>query len=176
MQLRLRILGLVGIACLTACVSQGQTAQSESDTARATDAYLQEADVCYLKHDFKSAIPLFQKALGLQKKQLTLDKNRWRMLIDSLGESYGISGDLKKAKATFAYGIEKDPKFWLFHYNMACTYAELDDVDNTIVHIKLAYENREKAVKFADPWTDPSFQKLMNNDKFVDALRALDIH
>jgi Tfp pilus assembly protein PilF len=178
MQLRLRIPVVVGLVCLLACVSQGQTTKDESETARATEAYTSEAYTLYLKYDFKNAIPLFEKALELQKKTPTLNKTHWRNLVDSLGESYGISGDLKKAKATFAYGIEKDPKYWLFHYDQACTYAELNDVDNAIVHIKLAYQYKDKSIttRAVDPWSDRSFQKLMNDDKFVNVLRALDIH
>jgi tetratricopeptide (TPR) repeat protein len=99
------------------------------------------------------------------------------LLVDNLGTSYGISGDLKKAKETYAYGIAKDPKYWLFNYNMACTYAELNDVDNTILYIRRAYKCIEEMDKDKpadpDPWTDPSFQKMMNDDKFVDFLTEL---
>lgn len=176
-QIRVRILGLAGIVCLTACaIAQGQAAQSETETAKATDALIREANVFYLRHEYKNAIPLYQKALDLQKKQPTIDKAAWRELVDNLGEAYGISGDLKRAKATYAYGLEKDPKYWLFHYDMACTYAEMNDVDHAIFHIKRAFEYKEKSMKIADPWTDRSFQGLMNNDKFVNALREIDIH
>jgi hypothetical protein len=64
----------------------------------------------------------------------------------------------------------------MFHYNMACTYAEMNDVDKTITSLKQAFEYRENMIKgerFPDPWTDDSFQRFMNNDKFVGALKEM---
>ena len=168
--------GLLGIICLACLTAFGQMAQGDSATAKATEAYTSEADVFYQRHDFKNAIPLYRKALELQKKKRTLDKTHWRVLVDSLGQAYGISGDLKNAKAVYTYGLKEDPKYWLFNYNMACTYAEMEDVDHAIFHIRAAFANREKGIKYPSPWTDGSFQALMNNDKFVNALRELDIH
>ena len=57
-----------------------------------------------------------------------LDKTLWYVLIDNLGMSYGITGDLQEAKETFDYGVSKDPTYPLFYYNLACTYAEMNDV------------------------------------------------
>jgi tetratricopeptide (TPR) repeat protein len=97
-------------------------------------------------------------------------------MVDNLGMAYGISGDLKKAKETFEYGLSKDPKYPMFHYNMACTYAEMNDVDQAIMYLKKAFENKEnmiKGEKFPDPWRDDSFQRFMNNDKFVNALKEM---
>ena len=91
--------------------------------------------------------------------------------------SYGISGDLKKAKETFEYGLSKDPKYPMFHYNMACTYAEMGDLDKTISYLSQAFEykaNVIKGEKMPDPWKDSSFQRFINNDKFVKALKELD--
>lgn len=176
MRKRLQGFELLGIICLACLTAAGQTAQSDNAIARETEAYIREADVFNQRHDFKSAIPLYRKALELQKKRTTLDKAHWRQLVDNLGQAYGISGDLKNSKAIYTYGLKQDPKYWLFNYNMACTYAEMDDVDHAIFHLRAAFANREKGIKYPSPWTDPSFQKLMNNDKFVDALREIDIH
>ena len=59
---------------------------------------------------------------------------------------------------------------------MACTYAEMNDVDNAIAYLKHAFEFKDNMIKgehFPDPWTDDSFQRFMNNDKFVNALKEL---
>ena len=172
MRRKLQWFGLVGIILAAAFTAAGQTTQRA--VASATDSYISQAYAFYQEYDYKNAIPLYRKALELQKKQPTLDKARWRDLVDSLGQSYGISGDLKNAHATFAYGLKKDPRYWAFHFNMACTYAEMNDVDNTIFHLRQVYEKREKTIKYPDPWTNPSFRGLIGNDKFVNALRELD--
>jgi len=137
---------------------------------------MEQGSAFYLEHDFKRAIPPYQKALDLEKEERTLDQTLWRVLVDNLGMAYGISGDLKKAKDTFQYGLSKDPKYPMFHYNMACTYAEMDDVDNAIAYLKRAFDYKQNMIKgerMPDPWTDSSFQRFMKNDKFIDALKGL---
>jgi tetratricopeptide (TPR) repeat protein len=168
MNLRPAALSLMGLILFAAT----SIAQDNSEAY----SYMQEGSAFYIKHDFKKAIPPYQKALDLEKKQQTLDKTLWRVLVDNLGMAYGITGDLKKAKETFAYGLEKDPKYPMFHYNMACTYGEMNDMDNAIVYLKQAFEYKENMIKgehMPDPWTDSSFQRFMNKDKFVNALREL---
>jgi len=131
----------------------------------------------FLARDYKKAIPPYQRALDREKQNRTLGEALWRVLIDNLGMAYGISGDLKKAKATFEYGLSKDPKYPMFHYNMACTYAEMDDVDNAILYLRQAFQFKQNMIKgerFPDPWSDSSFQRFMNNEKFVNALREMD--
>jgi tetratricopeptide (TPR) repeat protein len=137
---------------------------------------LEQGSRFYLVHDFKHAIPPYQKALDREKANRTLGENLWRVLVDNLGMSYGISGDLPKAKETFEYGISKDPKYPMFHYNMACTLAEMNDVDKAIQSLQQAFQYKQNMIKgerFPDPWTDDSFQRFMNNEKFVNALREM---
>jgi tetratricopeptide (TPR) repeat protein len=126
--------------------------------------------------DFKSAIAPYQEALNREKAKRTLSQTLWRVMIDGLGQSYGITGDLKKAKATLDYGISKDPNYPMFHYSLACTYAEMNDVDRAINSLRKAYENKQnlnKGDKFPNPWTDNSFKKLLDNDKFNNALMEM---
>ena len=137
---------------------------------------MQTGSRSYLQHDFKSAIPPYQAALDLEKNERTLEQNFWRVLVDNLGMAYGITGDLKKAKETFEYGLSKDPKYPMFHYNLACTYAEMEDADNAIQYLRSAFENKQNMIKgerFPNPWTDDSFQRFMNNEKFVSALKEI---
>lgn len=130
----------------------------------------------FLDRDYKQAIPPYQKALNREKANRTLSEALWRVLVDNLGMAYGISGDLPKAKAMFEYGLSKDPKYPMFHYLMACTYAEMNDVDKTIAYLKQAFEYRKNMTKgeqFPDPWTDDSFQRFMKDEKFVNALKEM---
>jgi tetratricopeptide (TPR) repeat protein len=137
---------------------------------------LRQGSYHYQKRDFKAAIGPYQKALDLEKQERVLDKTLWKVLVDNLGMAYGISGDLKKAKETFEYGISKDPDYPLFYYNMACTYGEMDDMDGAIKYLKLAFERRENMIEgeeFPDPATDSSFERFMKNEKFLTALKDL---
>jgi hypothetical protein len=82
---------------------------------------MQEGSAHYLRREYKKAIGPYQKALDLEKQSRTLEQNLWRVLVDNLGMSYGITGDLKVAKETFEYGISEDSEYPMFYYNMACT-------------------------------------------------------
>jgi tetratricopeptide (TPR) repeat protein len=149
---------------------------SEQKANPETMENMRQGSVFYLQGEYKKAILPYQKALDLEKEKPTLDKTLWRVLVDNLGMSYGISGDLKKAKEIFAYGLSKDPKYPMFHYNMACTYAEMNDVDNAIVSLKQAFEYKENMIKgepMPEPATDSSFQRFLKNEKFVKALKEL---
>ena len=141
-----------------------------------TRKLLEQGSRLFLAGDYKAATSPYQKAFDREKINRTLSDTIWRVMIDNLGMAYGISGDLKKAKETFEYGLSKDPKYPMFHYNMACTYAEMNDVDNAIKYLQQAFqynENMIKGEKFPDPWTDDSFQRFMKNDKFVNALKGM---
>jgi hypothetical protein len=64
----------------------------------------------------------------------------------------------------------------MFHYNLACTYAEMNDVDKAITYLRRAFElkaNMIEGERFPDPWTDDSFQRFMKNEKFVSALKEI---
>lgn len=161
------------LLCAICAICFGATAQ---DANPQTLELMGQGSALFLQGDFKAAIIPYQKALNLEKAKPTLDKTMWRVLVDQLGMAYGISGDLKKAKETFDYGLEKDPKYPMFHYNMACTYGEMNDPDKAIVYLRQAFEykaNMIKGEKLPNPFTDSSFQKFMNNDKFVSALTEI---
>ena len=160
----------LGIALLLPVIS------ISASTAPQVLQYLQEGSAHYLKHEYKEAIGLYAKALELEKKQPTLDSTLWRVLIDNLGMAYGISGDLKSAKETFEYGLSKDKTYPMFYYNLACTYAEMNDMDASIANLKLAFSYKANVIateQMPDPATDDSFQRFLKNERFVGALREI---
>ncbi len=141
-----------------------------------TRKLLEQGSKAFLAGDFAKSIPPYQKALDREKANRTLGESLWRVMVDNLGMAYGISGDLKKAKETFDYGLSKDPKYPMFHYNMACTYAEMNDVDKAIEYLRQAFQYKENMIKgeeFPDAWKDDSFQRFMKNEKFVNALKEM---
>ncbi len=165
---------LVSIALLwgLTIASQAQSNTKEK-TAEETMQYVSQGSAAYLRHDYKKAIQLYRKALALEKKEPTLEKNIWRVLVDNLGMSYGLSGNHKKAKEIFEYGLSKDDKYPMFYYNLACAYAEMNDLDNAIVNLKRAFEYKENMIpgeRMPNPETDSSFSRYLKNEKFRRAL------
>src|SRR2546421_863549 len=172
-----RILLLIfGVVLLSGVPAIAQDSSDLNKGDPETRKLLEQGSKFFLDGDYKRAIPPYQKALDREKEISTLGETIWRVMVDNLGMAYGISGDLKKAKDTFEYGLSKDPKYPMFNYNMACTFAEMNDVDKAISYLQQAFQNKENMIKgerFPDPWTDDSFQRFMKNDKFVNALKEM---
>jgi tetratricopeptide (TPR) repeat protein len=175
--MNLRVLLLtIGMLLLLVSPASGQDSSDLKKGDPETRNLMEQGSRFFLERDFKRAIPPYQKALDREKANRTLSETLWRVLVDNLGMAYGISGDLPKAKETFEYGLSKDPKYPMFHYNMACTFAEMNDVDKTISYLLQAFQYKQNMIKgerFPDPWTDDSFQRFMKDDKFVKALKEL---
>ena len=167
---------IVGMLLLIVAPAIGQDGSDLKKGDPETRKLLEQGSRFFLERDYKRAAPPYQKALDREKANRTLSETLWRVLVDNLGMSYGIPGDLKHAKEIFEYGLSKDPKYPMFHYEMACTYAEMNDVDKTIKYLKQAFEYKDNMIKgetFPDPWTDDSFQRFMKDDKFVNALKEM---
>jgi tetratricopeptide (TPR) repeat protein len=139
---------------------------------------LEDGSRSYLKHDYRAAIGPYAKALELEKKQVTLDKTLCHVLIDNLGMAYGISGDLKRAKETFEYGLSQDKTYPMFYYNLACTYAEMSDADRAIANLRLAFQYKANTLpgeQVPDPRLDDSFQRFAESERFNNALREMGV-
>jgi len=135
---------------------------------RSSKELVEQGSRFYLQHDYKGAIGPYSHALELEKANPELEKSLWYVLVDNLGMSYGITGDLQKAKETFQYGVSKDPTYPLFHYNLACTYAEMGDAAEAGNFLKKAFEYKANFLpgeSMPDPRKDDSFKKLMKKDK-----------
>jgi hypothetical protein len=61
--------------------------------------------------------------------------------------AYGVTGDLKPAKETFEYGLSEDPQYPMFYCNMACTCAEMNDLQNTMAYLKKAFEYKANVIR-----------------------------
>ena len=154
---------------------QAETTSTEK-LAKETMQYVSQGSAAYLKRDYKQAIHLYSKALELEKKEPTLERNIWRVLVDNLGMSYGISGDNKKAKEIFEYGVSKDANYPLFYYNLACAHAEMNDLDNAIKNLKVAFQYQANMIpgeRLPNPATDDSFSRFLKNEKFQQALEEI---
>jgi tetratricopeptide (TPR) repeat protein len=136
----------------------------------------QEGSRYFIAHQYREAIPPYQKAFEIEKSTPTLDKNHWRALIDNLSIAYGIAHDLSSARDALTYGVTKDPDYPLFYYNLACVAAEKGDLLDTENYLKLAFERRENLIPgetFPDARVDDSFQTLLLQREFRQFLAAL---
>jgi energy-coupling factor transporter ATP-binding protein EcfA2 len=88
----------------------------------------------------------------------------------------GMSGDLANAQKTFQWAITQEPEYPMFYYNLACTYAEMDNLDQTIRNLRLAFKYKSKNLpgdRFPDPKSDSSFKKYLNNREFTRELEKM---
>lgn len=127
----------------------------------------------YMRGKYAQSIPYYEQALKADKVRHKLEKKMSVILIDNLGMAYGVTGRMDKAKTIFEYGIETYSDQPCFYYNLACCYAELENKVKAIENLKLAKKYRENSIdtpKFSDPSKDSSFEKLMKDEEFIQAV------
>jgi len=138
--------------------------------------YFGQGSKFYLQRDYSAAADSYQKALDLEKQKRTLAKDYFRVLVDNLGMSYGISGKLPQAKATFEYGLTQDPEYPMFYYNLACTYGEMARMNDALEQLRLAYKYKANSIAgetLPDPLKDDSFRYFVDKPEFVNAVHAM---
>jgi tetratricopeptide (TPR) repeat protein len=131
--------------------------------------YWRQGSKFYVVADYAKAIEQYQKGLDLEKRNRKLDQTTWRVMVDNLGMAYGITGKSDSAEEVFRYGISVDSSYPLFYYNLACVYAERDDMDSAMRYLSTAFKYRQNVIageKMPDPRGDDSFQRFMKNEKF----------
>jgi tetratricopeptide (TPR) repeat protein len=146
-------------------------------TADAPLFQLEIGNVLYRQNKFAQAISPYSKAYDLETAEPQLDRALWRVLIDHLGMAYGMTGRLKEAKALFEQGIQADPAYPIFHYNLACTFADMNELDHTIQSLKTAFRHRKNLnpgdPEMPDPRQNVSFQRFMKHETFRNLVNDL---
>ncbi len=87
-----------------------------------------------------------------------------------------LGGNLRKAKTIFEEAIQRDPEYALYRYNLACTFAEMGDLDTALVHLQEAWKRRRNLAegeRFPDPRQDSSFKRYLNDARFEDTVRDM---
>jgi tetratricopeptide (TPR) repeat protein len=131
----------------------------------------------YQQKNYPSAIPYYEKAVALETGERTLPRVFWIIMVDQLGMSHGISGNTERAIETYNAALLKEPEYPLFYYNLACAYAESNDLGGAIENLKTAYKYRKNLLpgeKIPNPRTDPSFQRFLNDDAFLTELEYME--
>jgi tetratricopeptide (TPR) repeat protein len=130
----------------------------------------------FLKKDYRKAAKHYERVLERKDPGSALNRNSWRALVDQLGMSYGLSGELARAKELFEWAVTQDAEYPMFYYNLACTFAEMGDLESALGNLRLAYQYKGNMLSketFPDPKKDPSFKKLLKDKKFRAELDKL---
>lgn len=131
--------------------------------------YFLYGSMYYRSKNYKDAALQYEKALDLEKRSKFLNPDLWKVLVDQLGSSYGISGELTKAKALFEWAITQEPEYPMFYYNLVCAFAEMGNREQTLKNLRMAYKYKGNMIygeDFPDPKVDPSFSKYMQDKDF----------
>ena len=138
---------------------------------------LEIGNALYRQNKFAQAIPPYSKAFDLETAEPQLDRTLWRTLINKLGMAYEMTGRLKEATALFEQGIQADPAYPMFHYNLACTFAEMNELDHTMQSLRTAFRHRKNLnpgdQEMPDPRQSVSFQRFMKNESFLNLVNDL---
>lgn len=130
----------------------------------------------YRQKNYKKAVSHYENALELEKQHSSLPRNVWLVLVDQLGMSYGISGDLAKSQHLYEWALTKEPEYPMFYYNLACSFAEMGNLDKAIENLRLAYKFKQRSLpggSIPNPRKDSSFAKYLDNPDFKAALSNL---
>jgi hypothetical protein len=139
------------------------------------------AQVLYQAHMYKAAAPIFEIALAkLREKPDTAfmrdAKTTRRVLTDQAGISYGMSGDIPKARSLFEKAIAEDPDYPMYYYNLACADAEDKNLVGAKQHLQEAFARKANVLPgeaMPDPMTDDSFLPYRDNKEFWAFLKSL---
>lgn len=140
------------------------------------------AQVLYDSKAYGAAAPIYETALeklndGVGAKAGPLDiKTARRLLTDQAGMSYGMSGNIAKARALFEKGIAADPEYPLYYYNLACADAEEQNLAGARKHLEAAFARRANVnagETMPDPTEDDSFKPYRGDKGFWDFLLTL---
>ena len=133
------------------------------------------AQVLYRNGMYKAAAPIFEQSLTKLKDDKSQETWR-RVATDQAGMSYGISGDISKARSIFEAAIAKDPDYPLYYYNLACAEAEENKLADAKVHLQQAFARKDNMIpgeSIPDPSKDDSLLPHRDNKEFWEFVTSL---
>ena len=118
----------------------------------------------------------YRRVIELDDQQKKLSESERRIAIDNMGVSTALGGDLSRAKQIYLDALKNDPDYAMFNYNLACVYAEQNDLDSALPYLKKSWEKRDtlpSSMRYPDPRGDSSFKQYLNDRRFQDAVRDI---
>ena len=134
------------------------------------------ASLYNLTKKYSGAADELQKARELDDKRKQLTAQQRHDVLDGLGVALALDGNLDRSMSVYREAIKEDPDYPLYHYNLACGYAENGDLDAALPELQKAWELRENlpsGMRFPDVHKDSSFERYIGNPKFEDAVRNM---
>ncbi len=135
------------------------------------------ANFYFSEHKYGKSAIYYRKALDRLNVEKEYPKEFRLVITDMLGMSYGISGDLKNAEKLYKTAIKQEPEYPQYYYNLACVYAQKNNLNATIKNLQLAFKYRKNMLPgriLCDPKKDSSFRKFLENPKFKAALKQME--
>lgn len=150
--------------------------KTPGQTQEPSSSLMAQGDEAREQSNYSAAARFYEKAFALEKANRTFENDSYLDLISRLGFAYRMNGNLAKAKETLEYGLSQNANYPIFHYDLACTYAQMGKVDESVGHLKTAYEHSAKVAPTqlpANPAEDTCFSKISSNPEFADAVKKL---
>ena len=154
----------------------------QSYTPRVADVVLY-AKLLYDEQKYKAAAPIFEAALSKINDNdagpFRNARTTRRVVTDQAGMSYGMSGDIPKARTIFEKAIAEDPDYPLYYYNLACADAEEKKLADARRHLQQAFARKANVISgesMPDPTKDDSFLPYRNNKEFWTFLESLQVN
>jgi Tfp pilus assembly protein PilF len=124
----------------------------------------------FSQEKYAEAVGPYERVRELEAKRKVFSVDQKRVLTDQLSMSYGMSGQIEKARALLEAAVRQDPEYPLNYYNLACAFAEAGDRDQMLANLVLAFQHKKNMLKgeqLPDPRSDPSFQKYIQDPEFI---------
>jgi Tfp pilus assembly protein PilF len=156
--------------------AEKQLRQAIEEDPSSIDAHNALAILLQATRRNSQAAPEFRKILDLDDQQKKLSATERRSTMDQWGVSTAMGGDLNKARQIYLDALKTDPDYAMFNYNLACVYAEQNDLDSALPYLKKSWEKRDTlpgGMSYPDPRKDDSFKQYLNDHRFQDAVREI---
>jgi tetratricopeptide (TPR) repeat protein len=133
------------------------------------------AQMLYRNGMYKAAAPIFELSLTKLKDDKSQETMR-RVATDQAGMSYGISGDISKARSLFESAIARDPDYPMYYYNLACADAEEKKLADARIRLQQAFARKANMIpgeSLPDPSKDDSFLPYRKDKDFWEFVESL---
>ena len=139
-------------------------------------AHRELAGLLLAMRHFSAAAEEYGRTAELDDAQHKLSDDDRRRVLDSHGLSYALGGEYERAQKVYLAAIEKDPEYPIFYFNLACTYAEMGQLDPALKYLREAWKRRKNVLEgesFPDPRQDSSFARYKDDPRFQEAVRDM---
>lgn len=133
-------------------------------------------EVKFSMRQYNAPADEYATALKLNATLQTLTSDQVHSVTNNLGVALAYAGNLPKAKETFEEAVKQQPDYPIYHYNLACTYAEMGQLDPAMQELQTGWKLRKNLGEnehFPDPRQDSSFKNYVNDPKFQETVQFM---